>query len=139
MFFGSRERVSCSLDWCGSPTCSWCPLLCYLLVDSWTGEAFPWIFICKRLYQPSVWLRTIHVIQYFISLSYLIQIRRRLLRLVVDEESNAVTILGSNFSAGFVAGTLAAAVTCPLDVAKTRRQIEVNSGFEHFIVILFSH
>ncbi|XP_039143421.1 mitochondrial carrier protein MTM1-like isoform X3 [Dioscorea cayenensis subsp. rotundata] len=51
-------------------------------------------------------------------------IRRRLLRLVVDEESNAVTILGSNFSAGFVAGTLAAAVTCPLDVAKTRRQIE---------------
>ncbi|GLT35837.1 hypothetical protein SLA2020_102550 [Shorea laevis] len=50
-------------------------------------------------------------------------IRRRLLNLV-GEESNAVTVLGANFSAGFVAGSLAAAATCPLDVAKTRRQIE---------------
>ncbi|XWS61284.1 hypothetical protein CRYUN_Cryun07bG0113100 [Craigia yunnanensis] len=50
-------------------------------------------------------------------------IRRRLLGLVV-EESNVATILGANFSAGFVAGSLAAAATCPLDVAKTRRQIE---------------
>ncbi|KAG1367542.1 Mitochondrial carrier protein MTM1 [Cocos nucifera] len=50
-------------------------------------------------------------------------IRRRLLALV-GEEGNASSILGANFSAGFVAGSLAAAATCPLDVAKTRRQIE---------------
>lgn len=50
-------------------------------------------------------------------------VRRRLLSLTGDE-SNAVTVLGANFSAGFVAGSLAAAATCPLDVAKTRRQIE---------------
>ncbi|OMO56403.1 Mitochondrial substrate/solute carrier [Corchorus olitorius] len=50
-------------------------------------------------------------------------IRRRLLGLV-GEESNVVAVLGANFSAGFVAGSLAAAATCPLDVAKTRRQIE---------------
>ncbi|KAI3471197.1 hypothetical protein Pfo_027860 [Paulownia fortunei] len=50
-------------------------------------------------------------------------VRRRLLGLVGDE-ANAVSVLGANFSAGFVAGSLAAAATCPLDVAKTRRQIE---------------
>ncbi|KAJ4851522.1 Carrier protein, mitochondrial [Turnera subulata] len=50
-------------------------------------------------------------------------IRRRILALAGDE-TGAATILGANFSAGFVAGTLAAASTCPLDVAKTRRQIE---------------
>lgn len=49
--------------------------------------------------------------------------RRRLLSLVNDE-ANVVSVLGANFSAGFVAGSLAAAATCPLDVAKTRRQIE---------------
>ncbi|KAF5189297.1 Mitochondrial carrier protein [Thalictrum thalictroides] len=50
-------------------------------------------------------------------------IRRRILGLVRDD-ANAATVLGANFSAGFVAGSLAAAATCPLDVAKTRRQIE---------------
>ncbi|KAG8652990.1 mitochondrial carrier protein MTM1 isoform X2 [Manihot esculenta] len=50
-------------------------------------------------------------------------IRRRLLSLV-GEESNVASVLGANFSAGFVAGSLAGAATCPLDVAKTRRQIE---------------
>ncbi|KAF5732408.1 mitochondrial carrier protein MTM1 [Tripterygium wilfordii] len=50
-------------------------------------------------------------------------IRRKLLGLV-GEEANAVSVLGANFSAGFVAGSLAAACTCPFDVAKTRRQIE---------------
>ncbi|KAK2983648.1 hypothetical protein RJ640_023182 [Escallonia rubra] len=50
-------------------------------------------------------------------------IRRKLLGLV-GEEANAANVLGANFSAGFVAGSLAAAATCPLDVAKTRRQIE---------------
>ncbi|KAM3682057.1 hypothetical protein ACB094_12G042300 [Castanea mollissima] len=52
-------------------------------------------------------------------------IRRKLLGLVGDE-ANAVSVLGANFSAGFVAGSLAAAATCPLDVAKTRRQIETD-------------
>lgn len=56
---------------------------------------------------------------------YFLQLRRRLLALVGDE-AGAPSILGTNFSAGFVAGTLAAAATCPLDVAKTRRQIEVG-------------
>ncbi|KAL5537721.1 hypothetical protein UlMin_043665 [Ulmus minor] len=50
-------------------------------------------------------------------------IRRKLLGLVGDD-NNAVSILAANFSAGFMAGSLAAAATCPLDVAKTRRQIE---------------
>ncbi|XP_061363375.1 mitochondrial carrier protein MTM1-like isoform X2 [Gastrolobium bilobum] len=50
-------------------------------------------------------------------------IRKRILGLVGDGAS-AATVLGANFSAGFIAGTLASAATCPLDVAKTRRQIE---------------
>ncbi|KAG0486864.1 hypothetical protein HPP92_008959 [Vanilla planifolia] len=50
-------------------------------------------------------------------------IRRRLLN-IVGEDGNAVSVLGANFSAGFIAGSLAAGATCPLDVAKTRRQIE---------------
>ncbi|XP_062149282.1 mitochondrial carrier protein MTM1 isoform X1 [Alnus glutinosa] len=49
--------------------------------------------------------------------------RRKLLGLVGDE-ADVLSILGANFSAGFVAGSLAAGATCPLDVAKTRRQIE---------------
>lgn len=50
-------------------------------------------------------------------------IRRNLLALI-GEEGNVASVLGANFSAGFVAGSLAAAATCPLDVVKTRRQIE---------------
>ncbi|CAJ1961244.1 unnamed protein product [Sphenostylis stenocarpa] len=53
-------------------------------------------------------------------------IRKNILGLVGDDGASAATVLGANFSAGFVAGTLASAVTCPLDVAKTRRQIEKN-------------
>ncbi|KAL6646607.1 hypothetical protein ACP70R_015684 [Stipagrostis hirtigluma subsp. patula] len=52
-------------------------------------------------------------------------IRRKLLGLV--EEGNAASVLGANFAAGFVAGSLAAGATCPLDVAKTRRQIEKDT------------
>ena len=44
---------------------------------------------------------------------------------MVGEDPNAFKVFGANFSAAFVAGSLAAAATCPLDVAKTRRQIEV--------------
>lgn len=43
----------------------------------------------------------------------------------MGDEADLLSILGANFSAGFVAGSLAAGATCPLDVAKTRRQIEV--------------
>ncbi|KAJ6828491.1 uncharacterized protein M6B38_362030 [Iris pallida] len=49
---------------------------------------------------------------------------RRRLRVLVGDEENIASILGTNFPAAFVAGSLAAAATCPLDVAKTRRQIE---------------
>ncbi|KAF3660457.1 Mitochondrial carrier protein MTM1 [Capsicum annuum] len=52
-------------------------------------------------------------------------VRRRLLSLMGDE-ANVAGVLGANFSAGFVAGSIAAAATCPLDVAKTRRQIEID-------------
>jgi solute carrier family 25 protein 39/40 len=45
---------------------------------------------------------------------------------LVGEESNGLSVFGANFSASFVAGSLAAAATCPLDVVKTRRQIEVR-------------
>lgn len=43
----------------------------------------------------------------------------------MGDETHATKVLGANFFAGFVAGSVAAAATCPLDVAKTRRQIEV--------------
>lgn len=46
---------------------------------------------------------------------------------MAGNEASVATVLGANFLAGFAAGTLASAVTCPLDVAKTRRQIEVVS------------
>ncbi|OQU82613.1 hypothetical protein SORBI_3006G275100 [Sorghum bicolor] len=50
-------------------------------------------------------------------------IRRHVIQLFGDQ-SNAAVILGANFSAGFIAGVISAGATCPLDVAKTRRQIE---------------
>lgn len=45
---------------------------------------------------------------------------------LMGDEPSVANVLGANFCAGFVAGSLAAAATCPLDVAKTRRQIEVG-------------
>lgn len=52
-------------------------------------------------------------------------VKRKLLSLSGDK-NNAVVVLGANFTSGFVAGSVAAAATCPFDVAKTRRQIEVD-------------
>lgn len=54
----------------------------------------------------------------------ILQLRRRILRRIGDEASVS-SVVGANFCAGFAAGCIAAAATCPLDVARTRRQIEV--------------
>ena len=62
---------------------------------------------------------------FVISITLALQTRRKLLGLIGGDDANALSVLGANFGAGFVAGTLAAGATCPLDVAKTRRQIEV--------------
>jgi len=62
-------------------------------------------------------------LSFFIFQMLLVQTRRHLTGLVGDK-SNAAVILGANFSAGFIAGVISAGATCPLDVAKTRRQIE---------------
>lgn len=59
------------------------------------------------------------------STTFLLQTRRKLISLVGGDDAGILSVLGANFSAGVVAGTLAAGATCPLDVAKTRRQIEV--------------
>ncbi|XP_024010773.1 mitochondrial carrier protein MTM1 isoform X2 [Eutrema salsugineum] len=52
---------------------------------------------------------------------------RRSILSFMGEKPRAGSIIGANFTAGFVAGAVAAAATCPLDVAKTRRQIEKNA------------
>lgn len=80
--------------------------------------------VCVNSYFVRFWsVHEFHLIQALFSQVYL-QVRRRLLSQMGDE-ANAAGVLGANFSAGFVAGSIAAAATCPLDVAKTRRQIEV--------------
>lgn len=58
------------------------------------------------------------------QVSFVVQVRHHLLE-VAGPEPNVCSVLGANFAAGMLAGGLAAAATCPLDVAKTRRQIEV--------------
>ncbi|PSS24258.1 Mitochondrial carrier protein [Actinidia chinensis var. chinensis] len=43
---------------------------------------------------------------------------------LIGDETSAANVLGANLCAGFVAGTIAAATTYPLDVSKTRWQIQ---------------
>lgn len=106
----------------------------------------PFSAICWSTLEPVCSLS--HFIFYFFYFEFFImsigglnfgfvklQIRRKLLG-IVGEEGNAASVLGANFSAAFVAGSLAAAATCPLDVAKTRRQIEV-SFIISFVMILY--
>eukprot|EP00897_Mesotaenium_endlicherianum_P004364 jgi/Mesen1/3956/ME000209S02967 len=52
-------------------------------------------------------------------------IRRSALE-TVGPEAGVRQLVAANFGAGVLAGTLAAAITCPLDVVKTRRQIEAD-------------
>ncbi|EFH45789.1 mitochondrial substrate carrier family protein [Arabidopsis lyrata subsp. lyrata] len=54
-------------------------------------------------------------------------IKKRLLG-VAGNDTNLLGVFGATFSAGFIAGSIAAASTCPLDVARTRRQIEKDPG-----------
>ncbi|KAK1418652.1 hypothetical protein QVD17_27797 [Tagetes erecta] len=54
--------------------------------------------------------------------------RRQLLAMSGDRSNDPTTVVGANFSAGLIAGCLAGACTCPLDVAKTRRQIEKDGA-----------
>ncbi|KAG6551468.1 hypothetical protein Mapa_006891 [Marchantia paleacea] len=49
---------------------------------------------------------------------------RRYILQMAGPDPNASTVLCANLTAGILAGSIAAAATCPLDVAKTRRQIE---------------
>ena len=53
------------------------------------------------------------------------QTRRWLLHLA-GPDPGLVGVLCANFSAGLLAGTVSSAITTPLDVAKTMRQIEVQ-------------
>ncbi|KAH7841996.1 hypothetical protein Vadar_000294 [Vaccinium darrowii] len=91
-------------------------LLCALLEPLGSFVAFMEFNRLKK--PPGEWKTLIDVVSH---------VRRSLLDLTGDE-SNAVTVLGANFSAGFVVGSLAAAATCLLDVAQTRRQIEANQA-----------
>ena len=117
--FHYSARLSCPVDWHGSSTCPWRTLLCDLLVNSWTGEFHSQILLHEKLFFLN------SILCFLIPSTVALQTRRKLLSLVGGDDANALAVLGANFSAGFVAGTLAAGATCPLDVAKTRRQIEV--------------
>ncbi|XWS46182.1 hypothetical protein CRYUN_Cryun14cG0042800 [Craigia yunnanensis] len=87
--------------------------------------------VWKTLYRAtaSCGLALVHnLLVTFLSLQPVGQhLSRRKLLVLMGDEAGTGSIIGANFTAGFVAGSIAAAVTCPLDVAKTGRQIEVST------------
>ena len=53
---------------------------------------------------------------------------------LIGDETSAANVFWANFCAGFVAGAITATATCPLDVAKTRRQIQVSFLYQSSLI-----